>query len=72
MRYHYEKPDIYLSMCGLKVDEEDYEYESDEEVEWTEEMLDVWKSIFLRSSSLSLLHSVPNRGKGTGSYSTTI
>lgn len=27
--------------CGLKVDEEDYEYESDEEVEWTEEMLDM-------------------------------
>ena len=27
--------------CGLKVDEEDYEYESDEEVEWTEEMLDI-------------------------------
>ena len=28
-------------LCGLKVDEEDYEYESDEEVEWTEEMLDM-------------------------------
>jgi hypothetical protein len=27
--------------CGLKMDEEDYEYESDEEVEWTEEMLDM-------------------------------
>lgn len=27
--------------CGLKVDEEDYEYESDEEVEWTEEMLNM-------------------------------
>lgn len=32
--------------CGLKVDEEDYEYESDEEVEWTEEMLDMDKEIF--------------------------
>lgn len=32
--------------CGLKVDEEDYEYESDEEVEWTEEMLDMEQEIF--------------------------
>lgn len=34
--------EIYICpSCGLKVDEEDYEYESDEEVEWTEEMLDM-------------------------------
>lgn len=41
--------EIYICpSCGLKVDEEDYEYESDEEVEWTEEMLDMEQEKFLQ------------------------
>lgn len=45
--------------CGLQVDVEDYEYESDEEVEWTGEMLDMDQGDIPRSRMQSLRRTIP-------------
>ena len=51
--------EIYICpSCGLKVDEEDYEYESDEEVEWTEEMLDMERGEYSASRMQSLRRTI--------------